>query len=322
MNLFLLACLAFAPLEIIPAPQFVEADIDKTFEIRRTTPVILADDATATERAQLQVLFDALGFELPIETASAQSAGTAGVYVGEAARHSGIGHRKVRRRFADLREPGPQGYRLVIDAKGVVVAGTDPAGTFYGVSTLAQLAAHGPSLPYLQIRDEPDTPVRGVYVEGSLDNGSIRRLAALKCNLLVVESPDFYDLGKDKEELWASLSKTARHHHVELVPVIRTLDRAEDILKRHPHLAEGRIALGEVLLERDDWALLPRRNIIHTKVSPLVVRLDGRFCKENEDYVVDAGATAYPFDMLRSCARMFPLERRRVVPTTRKPRHS
>ena len=46
----------------------------------------------------------------------------------------------------------------------MVIAGADERGTYYGVQTLAQLAASG-SLPVVEITDYPDIPYRGV-VEG------------------------------------------------------------------------------------------------------------------------------------------------------------
>ena len=57
-----------------------------------------------------------------------------------------------------------EGYYLKIDKKGIVLAGNDERGTYYGVQTLAQLLAL-PKLPMVEITDYPDIPYRGV-VEG------------------------------------------------------------------------------------------------------------------------------------------------------------
>lgn len=70
-------------------------------------------------------------------------------------------------------ELGDEGYVLVsdIDPKGdrqIVLAGSDPAGTFYAAQTFRQLIAERPGrdrVPAVEIRDWPDMPVRGA-IEG------------------------------------------------------------------------------------------------------------------------------------------------------------
>ena len=57
-----------------------------------------------------------------------------------------------------------EGYYLKIDKEGIVVAGADRRGVFYGVQTLVQLIAL-PKLPLVEVTDYPDVPYRGV-VEG------------------------------------------------------------------------------------------------------------------------------------------------------------
>lgn len=57
-----------------------------------------------------------------------------------------------------------EGYYLKIDKKGIVIAGTDERGAYYGVQTLAQLLTLD-KLPMVEITDYPDIPYRGV-VEG------------------------------------------------------------------------------------------------------------------------------------------------------------
>ncbi len=70
-------------------------------------------------------------------------------------------------------DPGigqPQGYRLTVHAEGIRIAGSDAAGAFYGVCTLAQLLqTQGATLPLLEIADSPDFPARGVMFDVSRD---------------------------------------------------------------------------------------------------------------------------------------------------------
>lgn len=60
-------------------------------------------------------------------------------------------------------------YALSIGKKGITITGYDARGAFYGIQTLKQIAespvAAGGQLPYLEINDYPDLPLRGV-VEG------------------------------------------------------------------------------------------------------------------------------------------------------------
>ena len=56
-----------------------------------------------------------------------------------------------------------QGYRLTISQDGIVIAGHDLAGVFYGVQTLRHLLqTQGSILPQMVIDDWPDFPARGV----------------------------------------------------------------------------------------------------------------------------------------------------------------
>lgn len=58
----------------------------------------------------------------------------------------------------------PGAYVLQSSDKGVIIAGYDQQGAFYGLQTLKQLISNG-SIPYVNITDYPDMPYRGV-VEG------------------------------------------------------------------------------------------------------------------------------------------------------------
>lgn len=60
--------------------------------------------------------------------------------------------------------PFSGGYVLQSSDKGIVIAGYDEQGAFYGLQTLMQLEDNG-TLPYVTIKDFPDMPYRGV-VEG------------------------------------------------------------------------------------------------------------------------------------------------------------
>lgn len=73
------------------------------------------------------------------------------------------GNKSVRKYAARIPKQA-EGYYLKIDKEGIVVAGADRRGVFYGVQTLVQLIAL-PKLPLVEVTDYPDVPYRGV-VEG------------------------------------------------------------------------------------------------------------------------------------------------------------
>lgn len=73
------------------------------------------------------------------------------------------GDKSVRKYAARIPKQA-EGYYLKIDKEGIVVAGADRRGAFYGVQTLVQLIAL-PKLPLVEVTDYPDVPYRGV-VEG------------------------------------------------------------------------------------------------------------------------------------------------------------
>ena len=73
------------------------------------------------------------------------------------------GDKSVRKYAARIPKQA-EGYYLMIDKEGIVVAGADRRGVFYGVQTLVQLIAL-PKLPLVEVTDYPDVPYRGV-VEG------------------------------------------------------------------------------------------------------------------------------------------------------------
>lgn len=61
-------------------------------------------------------------------------------------------------------------YALDVDASGITVRASSPAGVYHGVCTVCQLIAQfGRALPFVHIRDWPDFPVRGVMLDVSRD---------------------------------------------------------------------------------------------------------------------------------------------------------
>jgi len=130
-----------------------------------------------------------------------------------------------------------QGYRLNIDRRGVTLLASEPAGLFYGVTTLVQLLRQAPhALPGALIADHPDFPSRGVMLDISRDKvptletlyALVERLAAMKINHLELYTEHTFAY-RNHREVWEhaspmtgddilALDAFCRERFVELVP--------------------------------------------------------------------------------------------------------
>jgi hypothetical protein len=113
-------------------------------------------------------------------------------------------------------EPGlpAQGYRLRITPSRIEVSGPDPAGLFYGVTTLLQaLQQSDGALASGEIVDWPDFPVRGVMLDVSRNKvptmatlfSLVDMFAGLKLNHLQLYTEHTFAY-RDHEEVWAEAS--------------------------------------------------------------------------------------------------------------------
>ena len=158
--------------------------------------------------------------------------------------------------------PGPEGYVLHVTPDTVVVAGSDAAGTFYGIQSLIQLLrrdARGKvTLPEVAIRDWPAMKWRGIHIWGLGGSATaddlrrvVRRVAArYKLNTVMFGNsyrafrwkshPEITPPGRGMpiEEL-AGIAQYARDHFQEFVPAFQSLGHVEDLVALHPEIAEA-----------------------------------------------------------------------------------
>ncbi len=150
-------------------------------------------------------------------------------------------------------------YHLTVSTNGIVIAGRDLPGIFYGVMTLVQIVQqHGATLPCLTIEDWPDFPVRGVMLDISRDKvptmetlyGLIDKLASWKVNQFQLYTEHTFAY-RQHEQVWANASPLTaeeildldaycRARHVELVPNQNSFGHMDRWLKHAPyrHLGE------------------------------------------------------------------------------------
>jgi hexosaminidase len=153
-----------------------------------------------------------------------------------------------------------QGYRLTIDASGVVVSAADAAGLFYGCQTLRQLMRQRPDhLPGCVVEDHPDLPARGVMLDISRDKVPndetlyrlVDQLAEWKINQLELYTEHTFAYRRHRE-VWAQaspmtpddvlrLDRHCRDRYIELVPNQNSFGHLHRWLElpAYRHLAEA-----------------------------------------------------------------------------------
>jgi len=92
--------------------------------------------------------------------------------------------------------PGSEGYVLLVTSNKIVIAGSDDAGTFYGLQSLRQLidAGNGKNIQGVKVKDWPSFPFRAIrlYVPGPENLAFFRRfmrdfMALYKYNKVIIE---------------------------------------------------------------------------------------------------------------------------------------
>ena len=163
--------------------------------------------------------------------------------------------------FSISEEPGRlphrDGYRLRIQ-RGIHLVGASPAGCFYGLQTLAQLARGRETIPCCEITDWPDFSTRGLLhdiTRGKVPTlGTLKhladRLATLKVNQLQLYIEHSFvfafdpDIAGEENGLTPNevreLDAYCRERFIDLVPAVATLGHMGRILSlpEYRHLAE------------------------------------------------------------------------------------
>jgi len=144
---------------------------------------------------------------------------------------AGCGLRAVRK---------AEGYVLSVSKAGVVLAGADARGAFYGAQTLAQLVRPGPAASLLgaAVRDWPALPIRGAHVylpprgQMAFFERLLDYLAGMKCNTLFLEIGGglAYERRPRINTAWRSFCRRANAYRPERDPMPESL--ATDAMRR------------------------------------------------------------------------------------------
>lgn len=197
---------------------------------------------------------------------------------------------------------GDEGYVLVIDDDGVWLGANAPAGVFYGVQTVRQLArAYPDAAPALTVVDWPTLRYRGLMDDISRGpiptlaymKEQIQRFAEMKLNVAtyytehisITEKHGAFapaDGGVSLDE-WRALVAFARAHHLMLVGNFQSFGHFENILA-HPayeHLGESNRLLSPVLPESEA--------LLRDLYGELVPAFEAPFFHVNSDETWDLG---------------------------------
>lgn len=161
-------------------------------------------------------------------------------------------------REESTRFPHNDGYWIRVDQGGIQLVGGSPAGCFYGLQTLAQLARGQAAIPCCEITDWPDFSIRGLLhdtTRGKVPTlGTLKlladRLAGLKVNQLQLYIEHSFVFAFDPEiadeqngltpDQVRELDQFCRERFIDLVPAVATLGHMGRILSlpKYRHLAE------------------------------------------------------------------------------------
>lgn len=288
--------LALVALSITPAPREMRVADKGQFYLRADAPVVLADGLVDQRAALMAPLQGFPGGAPQVFRASDVDRLLEGVYVGIASDPGGLNKRKLRRYLDGIERLGEEGYRLVVEKNGVIIAGGGVRGVWHGLHTLGDLLKqYGASLPYMDVRDWPELAVRAVYLNTLPTDADLRVYAALKCTHVFLDSDAFYDLSGVEAMAWRHVFEVARENFLEPVPVFSTLHGMDAFLRDNPLLLEGRAVIEQVTLRGVDWVELRYPNIVAEHPEDLVVTISGVRCTYGRDYWIEAAPLVAPF---------------------------
>lgn len=232
---------------IIPQPRLMRyVTANGLFAVDESTRIVIGHNASEISVRAAEELNDELsellGYTLQVVRDNQISIESDGVIlIGRPDEHS------VLRRLLEQEklkitstDPGPEGYLLDVNPKRIALIGADSLGVFWGVQTLKQLIkARGEKAeaPSVFIRDWPRFSFRGVHLptfKNALpfyEKLIEKVLSRFKINQIVLQTdvvdwscrPELSDpdVCMAKEDV-SALIEIARHHCIEVVPMVGT----------------------------------------------------------------------------------------------------
>lgn len=189
-----------------------------------------------------------------------------------------------------------EGYTLVVQQDFIAVVGSSPAGMYYGVQTLAQMAVQnseaGWRIPCGIVTDWPDFPFRGAYIQHS-DMEQVRAFSEKKINAVVFEGfLSIFD--PDSPNSARQLFDECRRYGIEPIPMFQGFGHGDEVIRHNPNWAEGIYVQNEKLTfsEGTDPPPVPlaQPNVMRTKHTDIRITDEhGNGYEEGTDYAVIPG---------------------------------
>ncbi|MFH1069487.1 MAG: glycoside hydrolase family 20 zincin-like fold domain-containing protein [Candidatus Glassbacteria bacterium] len=230
-------------INLIPSPQEVRIGGDD-FLFAGPVTIVLDEDATSADRFAADELSIRLKEEFGIEAGTGNRASAKAIVLTRKSAAPGLGE---------------QGYEVEVDKDAITIRAVGEPGLFYGTRILLQIIQPGRTgylVKAMEIKDWPDIPIRAVHYDTKHHQDKmeylesfIRDLADYKINMLIWEWEDKFAYRSHPEigapgaftaEQIRNLTRYARDHHVQLVPLIQGLGHVSYILKwpQNAHLRE------------------------------------------------------------------------------------
>lgn len=137
--------------QVVPLPQEINVTEGSSFTLDETTAITYQGDEAMKKNATFlaEYIKEKVGLDLPVTDQPANKAITLSVENGG---------------------DNPEGYQLTVNADGITIIGTSPAGVFYGVQTLRKalpVTKGKAKLPAVTINDYPRFSYRGAHLDVS-----------------------------------------------------------------------------------------------------------------------------------------------------------
>jgi hypothetical protein len=212
--------------KIFPIPQKMSF-LPASFLLAEQSFIAVPENASEQDiflaRFLCQSLSDDYGFAVAIKRISKLKAGQKAIVMGSI--HNPLVKAACKANLIEVtgKKPGPEGYVLRTDANGVLIAGSDDAGAFYGLQSLRQLITRNGRILTIcgaEIEDKPYKHFRGIrlYMPGKDNIPFFKRfirnfMAAYKFNTLILEVSTCmrYDRHPEINAGWIEFSKDMQY---------------------------------------------------------------------------------------------------------------
>jgi Glycosyl hydrolase family 20, domain 2/Secretion system C-terminal sorting domain len=247
-----------------------------TFAITPTTPILICDTASVQALDYLErLLQQTLGYSLAPFRGNFPHGISNAIYLGEAGSYPALDSALDGSLASGETIPPAEGYVMDVSPNGIVLAGTDPNGTFNSISTFVQLLKDS-TLPIVHINDWPDYPIRWVFSTHNLiEQSQISALETIEDTMAAhklngLQQNDFknnvYSIFEGSYPQYFynvdSLQAYSYNTNVEIIPGVFPFGWSEGILYHDPDIAEGIPTTTSYLIQSDTGIVLTDPNMI------------------------------------------------------------